>query len=411
MDIQKLAYESLQYLKSKYDLPKSGFIAGGCLANLVWEKVSGTVAKINDIDVYVFDKQIQLNDSINKKQHFKSKEAYIYDNYQGICYIYYTKIHYVIDRVDRQGMINTIYYESDKKCPEIILKFFDINCCQIGYDIEEDKFYWTPEFVDFIQTGKLKIVNLSTPAHTVIRLVKKKDELKANFDQIELDMVEYCIETKTFFDSNKIKFKDRYADIYRKYESELSKRFELIRDEETEQWLATELNINDRIWKLKRRSPTSIFDNDSNIKTIHRSVDFIFYIRNIFGNRELENIWNNIHHLFNKEGKLQDYLDVCISSQDLKLLYNLCQASPRSINNLIGLKISEQLSIIKSLLNKYIGDPLIALVLLENHSVEEIKSQDEFGMMLLELSHRKDILSDRKGKVKKLFDAIDNPVV
>jgi hypothetical protein len=411
MDIQKLAYESLQYLKSKYDLPKSGFIAGGCLANLVWEKVSGTVAKINDIDVYVFDKQIQLNDSINKKEHFKSKEAYIYDNYQGICYSYYTKIHYVIDRVDRQGMINTIYYESDKKCPEIILKFFDINCCQIGYDIEEDKFYWTPEFVDFIQTGKLKIVNLSTPAHTVIRLVKKKDELKANFDQIELDMVEYCIETKTFFDSNKIKFKDRYADIYRKYESELSKRFELIRDEETEQWLATELNINDRIWKLKRRSPTSIFDNDSNIKTIHRSVDFIFYIRNIFGNRELENIWNNIHHLFNKEGKLQDYLDVCISSQDLKLLYNLCQASPRSINNLIGLKISEQLSIIKSLLNKYIGDPLIALVLLENHSVEEIKSQDEFGMMLLELSHRKDILSDRKGKVKKLFDAIDNPVV
>lgn len=412
MDIQKLAYESLQYLKFEYDLPKSGFIAGGCLANLVWEKVSGVIAKVNDIDVYVFDKQVSLDDeSITKKQHFKSKEVYAYDDYQGICYSYRTKSYYAIDKVEREGMINTIHYESDKKCPETILKSFDINCCQIGYDIEEDKFYWTPEFEDFIQTGKLKIVNLGSPAHTAIRIVKKKDELKASFDQIELDMVEHCVEMKMFGDSTKMKFKDRYADMYRKYESELSQRFELIRDEETEQWLVSALNVDDRIWKLKRKSLASIFDNDLNLQTIHRSVDFIFYVRNIFGNKDLEKMWYNIHHLFNKEGKLQDYLDETVSSGDLQLLHNLCQAAPRSINNLRGLKISEQLSVIKSLLTKYVQDPLIALTLLENHSVEEIQSQDEFGMMLLELSHRKDILSDHKGKVKKLFDGIVTLVV
>jgi hypothetical protein len=408
MNIQKLASESLEFLKFKYDIPQKGFIAGGCLANLVWEKVSGNVARINDIDVYIFDKQISPDDrSIKGKQNYTIKEIYNYDDYRGINYSYRTKEFYSIDKVERDGMINTIYYDSSKPCPETILKSFDINCCQLGYDIESDKFYWTSEFEDFIKSGKLKVINLGSPAHTAIRLVKKRDELKSNFDPIELDMIEYCIEMKRFLDSSKLKFKDRYAEIYQKYKSELSDRFEIERDLGTESWLLNSINVSDRIWKLSRKSTSSIFDNDLNVTSINRSVDFIYYVRNIFGNKNLEKIWCDIHHLFNKNGALDNYLDQSISNVDLQLLQNVCHSAPRSINNLRGLKISHQLSIIKGLLKRYSEDPLIALTILENHSVEEIQNQDEFGMLLLELSHRKDILSDSRGKVTKLFEGID----
>jgi hypothetical protein len=52
MQIEKLATNALEYLRSKYTLPKSGLIAGGCLGNLIWEQVSGNIAVVNDIDVF-----------------------------------------------------------------------------------------------------------------------------------------------------------------------------------------------------------------------------------------------------------------------------------------------------------------------------------------------------------------------
>ena len=54
MQIEKLANNALEYLKSKYTLPKRGVIAGGCLGNLIWEQVSGNIAVLNDIDIFIF---------------------------------------------------------------------------------------------------------------------------------------------------------------------------------------------------------------------------------------------------------------------------------------------------------------------------------------------------------------------
>ena len=62
MNIEKLCRNALDFLKSNYpNFPKSGFIAGGSLANLIWEQVSGNIAKINDIDVFIFDKVVDRN--------------------------------------------------------------------------------------------------------------------------------------------------------------------------------------------------------------------------------------------------------------------------------------------------------------------------------------------------------------
>jgi hypothetical protein len=407
IDIKKLAQESIDLIKFKYDIPKSGFIAGGCLANLIWEKVSGTVAAINDIDVYLFDKQVELNEqSIKEKQHYTHKESHLYDDYNGVRFVYQTKEFYSIDRVTRDEMINTIYYESTGPCPNTILKSFDINCCQIGYEIETGEFYWTKHFENFVNTGNLQVVNLGSPAHTAIRLVKKKDELNAKLDPIELDMIEYCIGNRKFLDSGKLRFKDRYADMYKKYQSELEERFTIERDDDLEKWLIGTKGISEQIWQLKRKSSSTIFDDDLNIGSIMRSIDFVFYARNIFGDSKLEKVWYNLNHLFNLEDGLYEYLDTDFSMIDLEFMNNLSKTSSRCVNNLKGLTLSKQLNIIKSLLKRYQDDPLVAIAILENHSVSEIENQDDFGMLLLELSVRKDILQDPGGKVNKLFGGI-----
>ena len=41
MEIEILARKAVDILKSKWGLPKKGFLAGGSLANLIWEIHSG----------------------------------------------------------------------------------------------------------------------------------------------------------------------------------------------------------------------------------------------------------------------------------------------------------------------------------------------------------------------------------
>ena len=55
MNIEQLAKNAIDRIKTTWGLPKSGFIAGGSIGNLIWEEVSGNKAVINDIDIFLFD--------------------------------------------------------------------------------------------------------------------------------------------------------------------------------------------------------------------------------------------------------------------------------------------------------------------------------------------------------------------
>ena len=55
MSLYQFAKSSITYLKDNFGtFPDKGFIAGGSLANLIWEQKSGNVAKINDIDIFIY---------------------------------------------------------------------------------------------------------------------------------------------------------------------------------------------------------------------------------------------------------------------------------------------------------------------------------------------------------------------
>jgi hypothetical protein len=91
-------------------------------------------------------------------------------------------------------------------------------------------------------------------------------------------------------------------------------------------------------------------------------------------------------------------------------LLKTIQFLPRTILNLRGYKLTEQVSIIKLLLERYKEDPTIAFSVLEKHSIEPNQEIDDSTALLYELSVRKEIVDDRHNSMvetildKRVFD-------
>jgi hypothetical protein len=124
-------------------------------------------------------------------------------------------------------------------------------------------------------------------------------------------------------------------------------------------------------------------------------------MRNIYNaSEELKEMWSKLYYFF------QDinYVDKEISKEDLELLSRFSINAPDSIEKLKGLKISEQIEIIKKFLEKFKDDPIIAISILENIKVDKDIILDEKTTLLLELAVRKQIVNDTRGKVNKILN-------
>ncbi|MCV5968870.1 hypothetical protein, partial [Lactococcus petauri] len=79
--------------------------------------------------------------------------------------------------------------------------------------------------------------------------------------------------------------------------------------------------------------------------------NYLFYIRNIYSNKNqnLQLIWEHLHYFYNTP----DYVDKEVSEEDIKLLSRFVYNAPNAISNLKGLKLSEQINLIKKLLEVY----------------------------------------------------------
>jgi len=388
MDVEQLAKRALDKIKSQWGLPKRGFIAGGSISNLIWEEVSGTKAIINDIDVFLFDGLLESYNEDKKEYFFSFKEDeenVWYDDYSGLRFIDRAKNYYSICESTTEGIFNYVSYKSNTHNPEIIIKSFDINCTAIGYSIEEDKFYWTPEFEKFLNTGKLQITNLKTPCHTAIRIVKKSEELKVDLDLFELEIVQGVL-SRQLQDIYKVRFQDRYFNLFNNHKI-LDNYFTIEQDLECMTHVKTTYDKDVNLWTLKTKKEVLL---DNNLLTIHKGDDFLFYLRNIYMKPELVDIWNKLRPLFINE----DYVDGGIDVEDMKLLSKTIQFLPKTILNLRGYKLTEQVSIIKLLLERYKEDPTIAFSILEKHTIEPNQEIDDSTALLYELSVRKEIVDE-----------------
>jgi hypothetical protein len=399
MELEILARKALDKIKQKYGLPKSGFIAGGAIANSIWELVSGTPAVINDIDVFVFNDKIDTIDEYDRSSLFRytDKDLKYFDTYSGIAWSTYTKDFYSIVSADRDGIFNYIKYNSNSDRPELILNSFDINCTKVGYSIDEDKFYFTNDFSEFIKTGKLLISSTTTPSHTTVRLAKKSKELNVDLDRFELKILEHILSSH-FSDQNKRCFKSKYKDMLLDNWKILKDYFILERDKQLEEYVVMNFKVDEELYYLRPTKRDSLYGfkigenifKDSNIDNIFTSKQFMFYIRNVYGNEHLARMWNKLSYFFT-----DDYVDCEISDKDMLLLENFAKYAPASINTLKGLKLSEQISFIKKLLEEFKEDPIIAISLLEKGNININTEFDDLSKLLLELSVRKEIVNNQ----------------
>ena len=418
MNIESLGRQAIDRIKSEWGLPLHGFVAGGSIANIVWEMVSGSKAIVNDIDIFVFDGiEEELDNDSHSLFKYQEKETKYYEDYNGMNFNNYTKDFYSIVESERDEMFNTIKYKSNTSDPSLIIKSFDINATRIGYDIDNDKLYWTSEFEDFLKTGELKVSNLMTPSHTALRIAKKSKELNAKLDEFEFKLLQYALSYR-FIDRIKLRFRERYLEMCKEYKHILSNYFQMSRDLEAEDFVFTKTGEKVELYYLVARDITTevkelddfekiVYSNlpkifeDDNLSRIFKSTDFLFYMRNIYGkDQTLKDMWSKLYYFFNDV----HYVDREISKEDMDLLERFGKYAPGSIENLKGLKISEQIEIIKKFLETFKEDPLIAISILESVKVDKNIVLDEQTMLLLELSVRKKIINDTRGKVNKILN-------
>lgn len=411
MDIEILGRQAISILKSRFELPANGLLAGGSIANTIWEIVSDNKAVINDLDIFVIDVIKEYSKDYNTIFEYKEEEGKYRERYGGMDHFIENKNYCKITEASKNenDIINLIKYESDTTDPMIIIKSFDINCTQIGYLIEDDKLYWTKDFEEFLKTGNLKLTNLKTPAHTAIRIAKKKKELNAKLDSFEFKLIQHVLNYH-LVDVLRTRFKDRYFNIYNENIDLLSEYFLISRQPDIEDYINSRFNDDSKIWTLKAKSGesnrnffdilSSIFD-DENIKNIHRTDHFLFYMRNVFSKDHLTKIWKGLSYFFiNNPG----YIDIEPLSEDLDIMVKLSKHAPNTIENLKGYKISEQIAIVRKLLNLYKEDPIIAISILEKFRIDKDIEIDEQTKLLMELAVRKKIVNDTSRKVSKILD-------
>ena len=385
-------------------MPETGFLAGGAISNVVWGILTGKNTPVNDLDIYHL---IELNKYIStqemrEKQHFAKNEKWVYEDYKGTYITYKRQGYYTIEKVSIDGIFNIIEYKSSTDDKSIIIDSFDINCCQLGYDIDKDEFIWTKDFEKFLETGELRLTNLTSPAHSALRLVKKKNELGVKLPEVELDIISYAMQNIKFIDTQKFRFKERYAKMYERYESELKSRFKLVRDKDIEDYLKFNFGIEDFIWTLE---PTNIGLSivKDNIPGIVLSKYFLFYIREIFGKTYYEKIWCKLHPIMDLNMSIDDYIDIELDEEKLDKLNKLVIHAPNTNINLKGLTISKQLELFDNILKAFPNDPFVAISVMENHILKDIDLNDEMNILLIELSIRKKVIEDTKNKVYNIL--------
>jgi hypothetical protein len=177
-------------------LPNEGFIAGGSVANMLLSLYHlGTPRKFNINDIDIFN-TVDPN-TIDKKQLDGEGETLLMgdvhlgmgiavDEGYGHVYVERDGTFYRVMKSERDGIINNIScfvshgqlgskhttpnYDPDN---DIILRGFDLNCCQAGIDLKNGVLHYTESFKNFLKSKQVLVDIPYTPLHSAIRLIKK----------------------------------------------------------------------------------------------------------------------------------------------------------------------------------------------------------------------------------------------
>jgi len=208
-------------------------LAGGAVANTILKMVWGGDYPVNDLDIFIETNEYNSRSFTPIRSNSLNIEG---DGYMITKMAYDSYTTYSIDRVEREGFLNTIYIkktfntDTPKTDYTYVLSGFDFNCCQVGIDLSTNKLIYTEEFKNFLYNKQLEVTAIYTPSHTAIRLFKKMDELDCYCD------IEKCMEllsqplileniNKMTVRSFGIYFGSKYKEMYLKYRTNIKEYF------------------------------------------------------------------------------------------------------------------------------------------------------------------------------------------
>ena len=248
-------------------IPDNGFLAGGAVANTLLSMKYGKPYPINDLDIFIETEDDPdpfdiLPESHRGRTPTRTQTLVIQSGYYEGELGYDHGSNYRILEVDRDGLLNWITISRVINRDNIrnyryILNGFDFNCCQVGIDLKTNELYYTEEFEEFLNTKQLDVTAIYTPAHTAIRLFKKKKELDCYCD------VEKCMEllSQPLIRETRVKlsprhfgiyFSHKYRDMFVEHYKELKEYFKMVRffDDKKD------------IWELKNNTSTPLVSSD-----------------------------------------------------------------------------------------------------------------------------------------------------
>lgn len=232
---KEMSINVLDRLSKLQELPKSGFLSGGAVANTILSIIDNKKYPVNDLDIFIVEDS--MGESVSNTPLRTDDEITFQDRYENIISTPDLENSYKIKSTSLDGLINYVYVHfrkpiSNESDYRRILKSFDINCCKVGIDLSDGNMIIDQDFIDFLNSRQLECTTPVTPAHSALRLIKKRDELNVYLDKESSfkflsqfyhfnENVFLCKLNISFF------FGQKYKDLYFKYQSEINEYFQL----------------------------------------------------------------------------------------------------------------------------------------------------------------------------------------
>lgn len=341
-----LNFISTELKKEGNSLPEEGLLTGQATCDLLlclskWNKYKDkpysniSDLKINDFDCFIKTSSNENTDKSVIQEKKKASLGYTH-GYHGFLGALNDDT-YIIYDTKAEGMLNTTRvspagYTTELSYMEILSKF-DINCTQIGIDLETEELIVTDNFVKFYQSGQLQIAYPGTPGHSPIRLIRKATE-HGFFVDLEREICKCYLVTRFFADYKEL-FSTKQSNCFDKYKDQMSKfcEKELFRSEE-------ESNI------------TYFEGEDGEIyyETDPTKERYPLYKLNFLPN----NNWTKAHDFIEKIGPISSY-------EELSKIYNIYLYKKNNFISSFTEEREKEKEILKKTNVRYLSEALLGL--------------------------------------------------
>jgi hypothetical protein len=179
----------LTHLRRLVVLPERGFVAGQAVASSLDDLYGAGGGVYNDVDVFIRapsfttprERLVLLPSRFTTQLCLQPAPGAAYDHL-ALRHTVISAPTYTISGVRRRDLLNEVFYTTSKvlgplESARCVLTSFDINAVHVGVDIATGELVWDLAFEHFARTSELRLCALHTPYHSLVRLLRKQQEL------------------------------------------------------------------------------------------------------------------------------------------------------------------------------------------------------------------------------------------